>query len=79
MDNQDTSERAGRPMRNFLDESDIRRRQHEPSPVQGKEPTKDERFLEFVLSHKEDVKRIVCDSHEFKESPICSGMFATMR
>lgn len=74
MENQETSsrQRAHESMRNFLDEHDIRRRQHEPSPVQAKEPTKDDRFLEFVSSNKEAVKRVVCDSQEFKDSPICN-------
>lgn len=69
---------AGESMRNFLDEHDIRRRQHELSPVQGNEPSKDERFFEFVLSHKEGIKRVVCDSQEFKDSPVCSGGRSTM-
>ena len=78
MEHQDR-QRAGESMRNFLDEHDIRRRQHEPSPVQGNEPGKDERFLEFVLSHKEGIKRVVCDSREFKDSPVCSGVRSRMQ
>jgi len=71
MDFQEKSEtiREDRPMKNFLDEHDIRRRQHEPSPVQGRE---DDDFTRFVLSHKDDVKRVVCNSQEFKDAPVCS-------
>jgi|GEM_PF-4787859 len=57
-------------MKKFLDEHDIRRRQHEPSPVQG---NLDDDFTRFVSFHKEDVKRVVCSSPEFKDAAICGG------
>ncbi len=57
-------------MKKFLDEHDIRRRQHEHSPVQG---NLDDDFTLFVSSHKEDVKRVVCNSQEFKDAAVCGG------
>ncbi len=55
-------------MKNFLDEHDIRRRQHEHSPVQG---NLDDDFTLFVSSHKEDVKRVICSSEKFKDAAVC--------
>ena len=60
-------------MKKFLDEHDIRRRQHEQSPVQG---NLDDDFTRFISSNKEDVKRVVCNSPEFKDAAIC-GRAAT--
>jgi hypothetical protein len=57
-------------MKNFLDEHDIRRRQHEPSPVQG---NLDDDFTRFVSFHEEGIKRVVCNSQEFKDAAVCGG------
>lgn len=57
-------------MKKFLDEHDIRRRHREPNFGYGKEEGD---FTRFVSSHKEEVKRVVCSSHQFEDCPICSG------
>jgi hypothetical protein len=55
-------------MKKFLDEHDIRRRQREHSSVQG---NLDDDFTQFVSSNKEGVKRVVCNSEEFKDAKVC--------
>jgi hypothetical protein len=55
-------------MKNFLDEHDIRRRQREHSPVQG---SLDDDFTRFVSANEEGVKRVLCNSTEFKDAAIC--------